>query len=132
MFQSNVKFIFNEIYVLNDANSAYEIDKNSDYLKDSMINSVVVQEVTNKEQELWNAEKYSCNEEERKKLNYPLHSKSCHYLGRPDDSPINFILLDVRERTIITRPDVIFAHDHKFKEPREWHPGEKGHTLLLL
>ena len=75
---------------------------------------------------------YHVPKEERKRLNYPLHSKSCHYLGRPDDSPKNFLLLDVRDRTIITRADVVFSHDHKFKEPREWHPGEKSYTIAAM
>ena len=63
---------------------------------------------------------YHVTKEERTALKYPLHSKSCHYLGVPEDSPKNVILLDVRDSVIITRGDVAFAKDYKWKRPLEW------------
>ena len=73
---------------------------------------------------------YHVTREEREAQNYPLKAKSCHYLGVPEESPKNFLVLDSDTRAVYTRGDVAFGSDFSCKFPREYHENPKEKSTI--
>jgi hypothetical protein len=62
---------------------------------------------------------YLLTKEERIIVNDSYKARPCHYLGVPDESPINSVIYDITSKSIITR------FDTKFPKELEWKNFEK-------